>query len=393
MRKHILCFLNNIHSLILMWLFITNNIKCKSSNLNTETEVYNPNTSIFFSVNIFCVSQLCDDYVSLNVFVNETEGRFSGRLNDSFKKVFYEKRLNNEEKQLPKCLSTLHSSSDDERQFNVKKNLNFKRCSENSYLFLKNQTEKIQNGKLFNAEYIVKEKASQKSITESSNKEERKFILGYLTGSNRRPDDRQYMRPGLQISGAITLAVDEINSHRPLAFDYKLDFVVAETFGQELESIRETTQLRDCNISAYIGPQETCVHEARFAAAFNLPMLSYFCTHSKTSNKNLFPTFARTRPPDNQISKSVASVLKRFNWRKVIFLYNNSPDEDFTPVAKTIRETLKNHNITVIKTRVWNSTYFHAFMDNIFDAILRETHKDCRSKRNSFFLLIFLTGI
>lgn len=210
-----------------MWLFITNNIKCKSSNLNTETEVYNPNTSIFFSVNIFCVSKLCDDYVSLNVFVNETEGRFSGLLNDSFKKVFYEKRLNKEEKQLPKCLSTLHSSSDDERQFNVKKNLNFKRCSENSYLFLKNQTEKIQNGKLFNAEYIVKEKASQKSITESSNKEERKFILGYLTGSNRRPDDRQYMRPGLQISGAITLAVDEVRiSGTFCSFNYYFCLVI-----------------------------------------------------------------------------------------------------------------------------------------------------------------------
>ena len=42
-----------------------------------------------------------------------------------------------------------------------------------------------------------------------------------------------------------------------------------------------------------------------------------FCTHDETSNKELFPTFARTRPPDTQISKSVASVLKKFRWHKV----------------------------------------------------------------------------
>lgn len=31
------------------------------------------------------------------------------------------------------------------------------------------------------------------------------------------------------------------------------------------------------NVSAFIGPQETCVHEGRMAAAFNLPMISYVC--------------------------------------------------------------------------------------------------------------------
>lgn len=38
---------------------------------------------------------------------------------------------------------------------------------------------------------------------------------------------------------------------------------------------------------------------------------------SDTSDKKLFPTFARTRPPDTQISKSVAAVLMAFNWTRV----------------------------------------------------------------------------
>lgn len=42
-----------------------------------------------------------------------------------------------------------------------------------------------------------------------------------------------------------------------------------------------------------------------------------FCTHQETSNKKDFPTFARTRPPDTQISKSVVSLLLAYNWTQV----------------------------------------------------------------------------
>ncbi|XP_069156075.1 guanylate cyclase 32E isoform X2 [Procambarus clarkii] len=114
------------------------------------------------------------------------------------------------------------------------------------------------------------------------------------------------------------------------------------------------------------------------AAAFNLPMISYFCTHPETSDKKSFPTFARTRPPDNQISKSVTSILKRFNWRKVTFFYNNSPDENFGRVARTIVRTLPSHNITLLATRSWAATYHHGYDSNPFVSMLQETYMDCR---------------
>jgi hypothetical protein len=38
------------------------------------------------------------------------------------------------------------------------------------------------------------------------------FVLGYLTGSRRRPGDITYSKPGRMISGAISLAVEEINA-------------------------------------------------------------------------------------------------------------------------------------------------------------------------------------
>ena len=99
--------------------------------------------------------------------------------------------------------------------------------------------------------------------------------LGYMTGSENKAGDMFYQKPGQVISGAITLAVDEINADPNILPNHTLEILIAETMGQETESIRLAAILPSFNISAYIGPQETCVHEGRIAAAFNLPMISY----------------------------------------------------------------------------------------------------------------------
>lgn len=81
--------------------------------------------------------------------------------------------------------------------------------------------------------------------------------------------------PGLRISGAISLAFEEVNANKLKSYGHELEFLITETFGEEVTSIRQTANLWTKNISGYIGPQETCVHEGRMAAAFNLPMISY----------------------------------------------------------------------------------------------------------------------
>ena len=98
--------------------------------------------------------------------------------------------------------------------------------------------------------------------------------LGYITGSDTLPD-RFYRRPGQAISGALTLALEEINTNSSILPNHTLDFIIAETYGVQLESIRETVELINKDVAVYIGPQETCAHEAKVAAAFNIPMISY----------------------------------------------------------------------------------------------------------------------
>ena len=100
------------------------------------------------------------------------------------------------------------------------------------------------------------------------------LVLGYITGAEKYHGS-DYLTPGQLISGAITYAVQRVNENPRLLPNTTLRFLIAETHGYEIESIQQTALLIHQNISAIIGPQETCVHEARLAAAFNVPMISY----------------------------------------------------------------------------------------------------------------------
>ncbi|XP_065215329.1 guanylate cyclase 32E [Planococcus citri] len=204
------------------------------------------------------------------------------------------------------------------------------------------------------------------------------FTVGYLTGSQRRPEDITYNRPGATISGAITLAVEEVNEKILAQKGHKLKFEVAETYGDETASIKQTATLVYKNVSGFIGPQETCIHEARIAAAFNLPMISYYCTHNETSNKNIFPTFARTKPPDIQISKSVAALLHNFNWTQVTFLYSSSPVDGFGKMGETAISVLESGGIRVTQHATWDKVYHYGYSQNPFVDLVKRTYQKTR---------------
>lgn len=87
------------------------------------------------------------------------------------------------------------------------------------------------------------------------------------------------------------MAVAEVNSGPLGRLGHHLNFTVAETYGEEVTSIKQTAALWAKNISAYIGPQESCVHEGRMAAAFNLPMISYVRIKKKKKRKSILISF------------------------------------------------------------------------------------------------------
>ncbi|GBM66460.1 hypothetical protein AVEN_146289-1 [Araneus ventricosus] len=86
---------------------------------------------------------------------------------------------------------------------------------------------------------------------------------------------------------AITFAVDEINRLHSLVDRHQWNFTVAETYGEEEESILQVSFLWTQGIAGYIGPQETCIHEAKMASGFNFPTISYCPRESPLTSKGL----------------------------------------------------------------------------------------------------------
>ncbi|XP_059177836.1 speract receptor-like [Physella acuta] len=202
------------------------------------------------------------------------------------------------------------------------------------------------------------------------------ITIGYIASNTKREDNQLYIPPGQLYSGAITYAIQKINEDPNILPNTTLKFVIADTYGEEKESLFQTAEMIYKNISAIIGPQETCVHEARLAAAYNVPMISYYCTASEVSDKSLYPTFARTKPTDSQISETVVSILQHFKWNRVTFIYNNNTE--YTPTAETILELMVAHKVEVNSVHTYGGPYFHNHMGNPFVEIVAKTRHNTR---------------
>ncbi|XP_074647349.1 speract receptor-like [Tubulanus polymorphus] len=204
--------------------------------------------------------------------------------------------------------------------------------------------------------------------------------LGYLTESEPPPgaslETAVHIPKGKRISGAISYAVDVINDSSDILPNHTLEFVIGQTHGQELYSIKATIELMKRNISAYIGPQKTCIHEGKIAAAYNIPMVSYLCMAHEASNKIEYPTFARTKPPNDQIVRAAVALLNWYQWRQVVLVYNGDVYN-----GDSYARLLESLNITVIAKQRYNGGYVYngePEKDHTFNHIVEKTHKICR---------------
>lgn len=83
------------------------------------------------------------------------------------------------------------------------------------------------------------------------------------------------------------------------------------------------------------------------ASSFNLAMISHFCSQGMASDKKLYRTFARTRPPATFVSKSVASLLLNYNWTKVALFYSTALSSETVAVAASLIDTFRTHRIQI----------------------------------------------
>ncbi|XP_026494984.2 receptor-type guanylate cyclase Gyc76C-like isoform X1 [Vanessa tameamea] len=162
------------------------------------------------------------------------------------------------------------------------------------------------------------------------------LTIGYLPSIKGEHRDRQ----GLAISGALSMALEEINNGTDLLPDVRLLLEWKDTKCDTVTATRLLTDMSCSGVVAFFGPEGRCHTEAIIAQSRNLPMISYKCSDYQTSTLS---NFARLEPPDTQATKSVISLLRYYRWNKFSILY----EESWVTVALTLENHAKKNNMTV----------------------------------------------
>ncbi|XP_011308844.1 guanylate cyclase 32E isoform X2 [Fopius arisanus] len=177
---------------------------------------------------------------------------------------------------------------------------------------------------------------AKSSSLERATRKPRNLTIGYLTAIKGGLKDRQ----GLAISGAISMALDEINNDPNILPDVQLVMRWNDTRGETVEATKAMIDMICEGVAAFFGPEGSCYVEAIVAQSRNIPMISYKCSDYKASK---VPTFARTEPPDTQVTKSLIALLLHYGWNKFTIITESA----WTTVAKSLEYQAAKNNLTV----------------------------------------------
>ena len=83
-----------------------------------------------------------------------------------------------------------------------------------------------------------------------------------------------------------------------------------------------------CEITPLVGivgaeRSECSIQSATLLGLHQTPVISYLSTSDTLSNKNVYPYFLRTVPPDRYQVSVIVDILLRFDWTYVSFLYSD----------------------------------------------------------------------
>ncbi|CAG9761048.1 unnamed protein product [Ceutorhynchus assimilis] len=183
---------------------------------------------------------------------------------------------------------------------------------------------------------VNRENLTVENLKKEPSSEKVKLVLGYLTAVKGDLKERQ----GIAISGAISMAIEEINNNQVILPNVTLDLRWNDTKGDTVLATRAMTDMVCDGVAAFFGPEGPCYVEAIVSQARNIPMISYKCSDYKASD---VPTFARTEPPDTQVTKSIVSLLNYYNWKKFSIVY----EEGWDTVAHSLEKQAAAKNMSV----------------------------------------------
>lgn len=176
-------------------------------------------------------------------------------------------------------------------------------------------------------------------------------------------------KEGVVLSEAMAFAVNFVNKNKMLpheitfgydirdtcndvitALETSLDFVNERKVKDSKRSSNFSSSLRKSSVSsknpiAVIGAGNSIISSAvnNILSIFKVPQIGYASTSRILSDKNRYPTFLRTVPPDSHQGRAIAKIVSYFQWNYVALLA--SDDIYGRPLAETFKVEAKKFGI------------------------------------------------
>ncbi|XP_059483407.1 receptor-type guanylate cyclase Gyc76C-like isoform X2 [Neocloeon triangulifer] len=172
-------------------------------------------------------------------------------------------------------------------------------------------------------------------VLKGASRQRHKITIGYLP--SLKGDAK--LKMGLTISGAITYALDQINTSNVTLPWVDLLMRYNDTNSKTVPATKALIHMITEDTKAIFGPEaSSCIVEATVSQAMNIPMFSHKCADSKAN-----PTLLRIDPPNSQVIKSVLTLLEYLNWRQFSIIN----EEAWKELAFTLQKRAEEKKFTV----------------------------------------------
>ena len=196
-------------------------------------------------------------------------------------------------------------------------------------------------------------------------------------------------RPGFSELGkalelAVQPAIEDVYNHSRLSREWNITYTVKDSACHKTTAVGETYELQNADV--FIGPacSDSCLSAGLLASYWNKPMISYSCSSVELSQRNYFPTFARTQPFSRTYLHETPDLLLQamnfYNWTRAAII--STEDHVWTPIAISMTEIFQRNNISVPFTGFYvpSSSFSHK-------TYLKQVKEEARSKSSFCFFL------
>jgi len=104
------------------------------------------------------------------------------------------------------------------------------------------------------------------------------------------------------------------------------------------------------------------------------------CADYRVSDKDLYPTLARTFPPATQVTKSVLAVLSHHGWRRFSIVVGSS--DRWRSIAEHVSMVTGEHGMTVNERFEFAEPYVPDLGHNPLPEIVEKSYLDTRGNHS-----------